>query len=259
MLPDIRRPLKKILPVLLKAKEDNLNEADTVQRLVMFFEEVLGYDPLEEITREAQIKDKYVDVALKIEGNIRLLVEAKAAGVDLRDRHIEQAKGYAAEGNIRWVVLTNGVIWSLYHLTFEQGLEYERMFLADLATDDLDAAARQLALLHRRSIRSGELDEFWAMRTALGPASLAKALYTEGVLRLIRRDIKRREGVLVDIEELAESFHAMLTPEAREKIGPVRIRHKRSAPKPAAETSTVPAVSTDPPAPPSAIPPKAPE
>ncbi len=112
MSVDIRHPLKKLIPILLKAKEENLNEADTVQRLMMVFQDVLGYDPLTEITREMPIKTKYVDLALKIDGVIKLLVEAKAAGSDLRDRHIEQAKSYAAESNIRWVVLTNGVNWN---------------------------------------------------------------------------------------------------------------------------------------------------
>jgi hypothetical protein len=37
----------------------------------------------------------------------RILVEATSAGTPLRDRHIEQAERYAAEGNHRSVVLTN--------------------------------------------------------------------------------------------------------------------------------------------------------
>ena len=82
MSVDIRHPLKKLIPILLKAKEENLNEADTVQRLMMVFQDALGYDPLTEITREMPIKTKYVDLALKIDGVIKLLVEAKAAGSD---------------------------------------------------------------------------------------------------------------------------------------------------------------------------------
>jgi hypothetical protein len=46
---------KKYLPHLLKAQDDNLNEADTVQRIVKVFEDVLGYDALSEITREMEI------------------------------------------------------------------------------------------------------------------------------------------------------------------------------------------------------------
>jgi len=228
MSNDVRQALKKLAPVMLEAQRDNLNEADTVQRLVIFFEQVLGYDPLSEISRETQVKDKYVDIALKIDGAVKMLVEAKAAGMDLRDRHIEQAKNYAAESNIRWVILTNGVIWSLYHLTFEQGIEYERLFLADLAADDLDQAAEKLALVHRRSVARDKHEEFWKQHVALDPRSLGRALYDERVLRLMRRDIRRREGILVDEEDLAAAIHAMLSPEAREKIGPARIRRQRS-------------------------------
>jgi hypothetical protein len=177
MSVDVRRALKKMQPVMLESQQANLNEADTAQRLVIFFEEVLGYDPLTEISREAQVKDKYVDIALKIGGAVKMLVEAKAAGMDLRDRHIEQAKSYAAEANIRWVVLTNGVIWSLYHLTFEEGIEYERLFLADLATDNLDEAAEKLALIHRRSVARDRHEEFWRRHTALDASSLGKAIY----------------------------------------------------------------------------------
>jgi len=246
MASDIRRALRKLSPVMLKAQQDNLNEADTVQRLVMFFEQVLGYDPLTEITREAQVKDKYVDIAIKIDGAVKFLVEAKAAGIDLRDRHIEQAKAYAAEANIRWVVLTNGVIWSLYHLTFEEGLEYERLFLADLASQDIDEAAALLALLHRREIRAEAHEEFWTKHTALSPQSLAKSLYTDTTLRAIRRDIRKREGILIDEEDLAAAFHGMFTPEAREQIGPVKIRRQRSPrhPKTAAAPAGAPSQAT---------------
>lgn len=83
---DIRKPLKKYLPHLLKAREDNLNEADTVQRLIKVFEEVFGYDPMGEISREAAIKDRFVDVAIKIDNAVRFLVEAKSAATVLRDR-----------------------------------------------------------------------------------------------------------------------------------------------------------------------------
>jgi len=228
MPTDIRRPLKKLIPTMVKAQEDNLNEADTVQRLVIFFEEVLGYDPLSEITREKQVKDKYVDLALKVDETIRLLVEAKSAATPLRDRHIEQAKAYAAEANIRWVVLTNGVIWSLYHLEFDEGLEYVRVFSVDLSADPVEKVAEHLALLHRQSIRRGEHEDFWKRHAALDAQSLGRVLYTDSVLRLIRREIRKRAGILVDEEDLAAAFHALFSPEAREKIGPVKIRRRRT-------------------------------
>jgi predicted type IV restriction endonuclease len=229
MVVDIRKPLKKFLPHLLKAREDNLNEADTVQRIIKVFEEVLGYDPLGEITRECQIRDKYVDIALKIDGNIRLLVEVKAAGVELRDRHIEQAEHYAAVGNIAWVVLTNGVVWTLYHLSFDEGVEYVRAFSVDLASDCTDEAAELLAILHRQSLTKGSIDEYWQHKAALRPESIGKAIFSEDTMKLIRREIRRHENILIDEEDLARAIHEMFSTETRELLGPPKIKRKSKA------------------------------
>lgn len=63
-----------------EARERGANESDTVMYLVKFFEDVLGFDSLKgEISKELAIKDRYCDVALKVDGTVRLLVEAKAA------------------------------------------------------------------------------------------------------------------------------------------------------------------------------------
>lgn len=236
MLVNIRKPLKRFLPRFTEALERNLNEADTVMRLVRCFEEVFGYDPMSDITRETQVKHKYVDVAIKIDGVIRLLVEAKAAGIVLRDRHIEQAERYAAEGNYPWVLLTNGVVWNLYHLTFDEGIEYEKAFSIDLTTTPLDVAADTLAVLHKKSVQKGELDAYWRRRSALGAQSLGAVLFAEPVVKLIRRELRRTEGLLVDEEDLASAIHAILSLETRELIGPVRIRRRRRLSRPAPKT-----------------------
>jgi hypothetical protein len=231
MVPiNIRKPLKRFAPHFLEARKSGLNEADTIFRLCRFFEEVLGYDELNDISREAQLKHKYVDVCLKIDGRIRLLVEAKAADQQLRDRHIEQAQAYASQNNYRWVLLTNGVDWNLYHLTFEEGIEYERVFLVSLdKEEEIDDAATKLAVLHKHSIRDGELDRYWEKKTALGASSIGKALFGDSVLRLIRREIRRDTGILIDPEDLGRSIHEMLSTEAREQIGPMRVRKRRRA------------------------------
>jgi len=234
---DIRKSLKRFAPHFLQARKDGLNEADTVLRLCRFFEEVLGYDGLQDISREAQFKHKYIDICLKIDGRVRLLVEVKAADQQLRDRHIEQAQAYAAQNNYRWVLLTNGVEWHLYHLTFEEGIEYERAFVVSLEDEGkLDDAAQKLSLLHKQSIQKGEIELFWEKTTALCAGSIGKALFSESVLSHLRRELRRETGLLIDTEDLAKSIREMLCAEAREQIGPVRIRKRRRAsrkPRPA--------------------------
>jgi predicted type IV restriction endonuclease len=226
MAIDIRRRLKKLAPHLLKAREDNLNEGDTLLRIIKVFEEALDYDPMSEITRESQVRHKYVDLAVKIDGTARFLVEAKPAGTILRDRHIEQAQHYAAEANIPWAVLTNGVSWILYHLSFDEGVEYVRAFSVDLCADPIDKAAECLGLLHRQSVSKGHLDKYWEHRVALSADSIARALFTHDTLKVLRREIRRREKVLIDQEDLAIAIHEMLSPESREQMGPLKIRRR---------------------------------
>jgi len=232
MASNIKRELNKYLPILISAKEQNLNEADTVLRIIKVFEDVFEYDALNEISREQQIKDKFVDIAVKLNNAIKLLIEVKAAGIELKDKHIEQAKNYAANGNIRWVLLTNGIQWRLFHLTFEEGIEEEKVFSVDLSKDNIDDAVKSLALLARESVNKNGLEEYWSKFTALSPESIGKALYSEETLCEMRRVIRKKEEFLVDIEELASAIHNMLSTESRERIGPMHIYRKKKTKQP---------------------------
>jgi len=229
---DIRKPLKKFGTILIDARDEGLNEADTVQRLIHFFDKVLGYDPIRDVSREAELKGKYVDISIKIDGRVRLLVEVKAAGIRLRDKHIDQAQAYASRNNFRWVLLTNGVDWNLYHLTFDEGIEYERAFSVSLEEGQFDQVAERLSLLHKRSLGKGQLDEYWDRTTALGASSIGRALFQESTMLLIRREIRRDTGILIDAEDLAKALHEMLSTEAREQIGPLKLRRRRKSPHP---------------------------
>lgn len=229
MAIDVKRELRAMLPHLKKAQEENLNEEDTILRIMKILEGTLGYDGLTEITREQQIREKYADIAVKIDGAVKFLIEAKGAGVTLRDRHIEQAQHYAAVGNIRWVILTNGIAWNLYHLSFDEGVEYERAFSIDLLVDPIDKASESLGLLHRQSVSRGELEDSWKRRAALSPESICKALFLEHILKLIRREIKKSKGILIDVEDLGSAIQALLSPETREQIGPFKMRRRKMA------------------------------
>lgn len=175
------------------------------------------------------MKGKYVDLCLKIGGNICILVEAKAAAIQLRVRQIDQAKHYASENGFRWVLLTNGVEWNLYHVTFneDEGIEYDPAFAVSLADEKLDRAVENLSLLHKRSISKGGLEKFWERNSALCAGSVGKALFHENVLKTLRREVYRQCEVRVDQEDLAQAVHNMLSFEAREEIGPLRIRKTR--------------------------------
>ena len=180
-----------------------------------------------EITHEAMIKGKYTDIAIKIQDVVKLLVEVKAAGSSLRDRHAEQAESYAAKANIAWVVLTNGIEWNLYHLTFEEGIESDLVFSVDLGKEEFEAASDTLAILHRDSLRKELHEDLWRRKSALSPQSIARALFTDKAIGLIRRDIKRTKGISIDEDDLVAAIRALLSSEAREQIGPIKVKKQK--------------------------------
>ena len=97
------------------------------------------------------------------------------------------AKGYAAIGGKSPILeFTNAQAAALapdhisaYNLTFEEGIEHDLVFSVDLASEDIDAAADTLAILHRESIRKGLHEDLWNRKSALSPQSIGRALFTE--------------------------------------------------------------------------------
>jgi hypothetical protein len=247
MKTNIAHGLKKYLPDLLQAKQDDLNESETLKGIDKVFEDVLGYDWRTEICHELEVKSKYVDRAIKIDGTIKFFVEAKAAGNKLRQRHVEQVELYAAEANIPWLLVTNGVEWKFYHLTIATGepVEFEEVFSVTLAEETIEKCAEMLAYLHRNSVKAGEHERFWEHQRAVSAATIGKAIFTEDVLCHIRKEIHQRKEILIDIEELAGAIHNLLTTEAKELIGPPKVHYHKRAVK---ESKVQPADADDAPA-----------
>lgn len=210
-----KKVLQQYAQVFHDGRQRSSNEADTAMYVVRFFTDVLGYDVFSEITRELQIRERYCDVAVKIEGQVRFLIEVKAMATTLSDRHIEQAENYASRSGIQWVVLTNGISWRLYHLTFDAGgIEHDVAFDTTLTPEsDLDAVWKDLYLLSRESLVRGVLEKFWLQKKTLRPDSLVRALFTEEVLNALRRELHRKSETRLDVSDVAASVRRLLNPE----------------------------------------------
>lgn len=228
----LKNQLKKYSKIFIDAQEKGKKEADLVMYLVQFFQEALGYDIFKEISKEYQIKGKYCDVAIKIKGQVELLVEAKQPGVRLADRHIEQAEIYAMKSGTRWVLLTNGLDWRLFHLRYDEvdGIESSLVFKTDLVKnfhDKPDDVIEKFLLLQRRNFLKGDLDKYFKKKTMLIPISLGKALFTEDVLRAIGRVVNRGAEVRVGIDDIAKALRNMLDKEVLADMADIKIIRKK--------------------------------
>ena len=239
---DMMREFKKYLPVFQQAHDQAMNESDTSMRISKFCEEVLGYDVFKEISREHAVKDRNVDYAIKVDGKVLFFIEVKQAGVSLKEKHVEQASNYAANDGVSWVLLSNGKNWNMYHLTFDEGIQIDLVWSADILEGDIKDACAKLSMLHKKNVTKGELEDYFDKLKILSPKSIVQAIFHENTLRLIRAHLRKSSGIKIDEQELAEHIKKMISKESWEIIGDVKIIRKRkpSKPKQKAMMSAVP-------------------
>ncbi len=82
----LSKNVRKFKRVLSTASDRDINESDTVSIITDMLEEVFGWDKYEEVTSEFSIRGTYCDLAVKLDGDLEYLIEAKAIGTDLNER-----------------------------------------------------------------------------------------------------------------------------------------------------------------------------
>ena len=195
----------KFKKVLEQARERDVNESDTVTIITDILEEVFGFDKYSEITREYAIQGTYCDLAIKTGKRIEYLIEVKAIGIDLKEPHLRQAINYAAHEGIRWVVLTNGLIWQVHRVTLEDRISTTKLIEFDFTEINHRKKEDQeiLFLLCKRGVSKDLIDEFYEYRQSVNRYSIAALLQTEPVVNSVRRELKRiKDGIKVTTEEI---------------------------------------------------------
>lgn len=187
--------LKKYKPVLSRAEKQDLNESDTVTIIVDMLSDIFGYDKYTEITSEFAIKKTFCDLAIRIDENVKILIEVKSIGTNLKDNHLKQATDYGANAGIDWVVLTNGESWKVYKIIFSKPVEHELVY--EFNIHDLKSSNNEdigyLFMLSKEAInkKGNTLDEYHAQKKLVNPPMLAQIILHADVINAIKRTLKK--------------------------------------------------------------------
>ncbi|MFQ5581092.1 MAG: type I restriction enzyme HsdR N-terminal domain-containing protein [Mariprofundaceae bacterium] len=206
-LERIRKAVPKFKRVLNRARERDVNEADTVTIISDVLEEVFGFDKYSEITREYAIRGTYCDLAVKYDDVVRYLIEIKAIGLDLKENHLRQAVNYAAGEGIEWVVLTNGIEWEIYHVSVKGKVDHE--LVCAFKFTELNPRSGQdvemLYMLCKRGIDKDLITDFYERQQVVNKFMITAIALSQPVASTIRRELRKiKPGLKVDVEEIQE-------------------------------------------------------
>lgn len=185
--------IKKFQPILNTAKSRDVNESDTVIIITDMLSEIFGYDKYSEITSEFTVRSTYCDLAIKLDSKLAFLIEVKAVGLELKDSFVKQAVDYAANQGIDFVVLTNGVLWRVYKISFTKPIDQELVFEFDFLSlshknsDDIE----RLSLLSKEGWLKSFLYEYHSQKQALSKFFLSALILSDPITDVIKRELRK--------------------------------------------------------------------
>lgn len=204
--------IKRFQPVLQSAKSRDVGESDTVTIVTDMLADIFGFDKYSEITSEHAIRGTYCDLATKIDNVIQMLVEVKAIGLDLKEAHVKQAVDYAANQGVDWVVLTNGLIWRVFKVTFAKPIVAEVVIEIDFGA--LNAKSQKdlesLYLFCKEGWVKSVLGEYHSQKQALSRYYIGNMILSDPIMQVLRRELRR---IFPDVRIEVEEIQSVLTSE----------------------------------------------
>ena len=193
--------------ILTAAKDRDDNESDTADIVKDILDRVFGYDKYTEVTSEYAIKKTYCDLAVKLDGTVKYLIEVKAIGLALKENHLRQAVNYGANHGVDWVILTNGIDWEVYRIKFERPIKHD--LVCAFSFLELNPRSKEdqdlLFLLCKKGVTKAALEEFHQHLQHVNRFVIGAILQTEPVINVIQRELKRAaSGVKVTDDEIKD-------------------------------------------------------
>ena len=195
---------KKYIKVLEGAVKNDISESDTVLIIRDMLDEIFGYDRFNEITTEFAIRNIYCDVAIKIDGIPRYIIEVKSVGTKLNENHIRQAAEYCTKTNLDYAILTNGPLWKVYNILYKRPIKIKLLFEIDWLKENLKDQGfyERVFCLCKEGIAKTALSQYQEEKQATNKYILGAIILGDQVLKEIRKEVKRFSNFSISIDEL---------------------------------------------------------
>ena len=191
------------------------NEGDTRLLVTDFLCDGLGYDKYEDLTTEYQVKGEFADYGVRIAKQLVAFIEVKRCTTKLSAKHLRQVEMYAVNEGVEWMILTNGQVWQVWHLTPGLPVTLDMPLEVDLLGDGTTAQkADGLFYLSKEAFKRRMIDDLWRVKAATSAKSLGTAIISDPVIEQVRKELRRQTGHSIEASELRDLLvSSVLRPE----------------------------------------------
>ncbi len=218
--------IRENLPVYmsrLKAMQEQESSSEEQVRVwcIDVLRAALGHDDAD-IDTEMSALGQRIDIAIKHDGKVLIVIECKNIRNKLPNSTRDQAVAYATSKSADWAVVTNGVIWKLFRIIPIKGHDPKVVQVFDVALFDEDGLSdfdvQCLYLLTQRALLSGEADKEFHLQESLSDRRMLGAINEEKSVRLLAKllslSYRKAFGVTVklDAEDVKERLGQLFRP-----------------------------------------------
>lgn len=209
----IKKGLRRMTSIVEKGRAEDFKEADTRKIVSDILCEYLGWDRFDNVTAEQMIGSRFADYVVRTSDEEVFVVEVKQIGLKLKETHLNQARQYAVDEGIDWIILTNGDDWQVYRTKLEGKIPITKLVFRVTISDKETAPAQKtelLYLLSEEAHRKNEIDDYYQRRIALSGENLADHIISTEVINKLRVAIKNTTGQNLKNSEIAEALVSRL-------------------------------------------------
>lgn len=185
--------LRQFKPIAEQHKARDVSEADTVTLVKDMLSQCFGFDKYTELTSEQQIRGQFCDLAVKIDDDVKYLIEVKSAATGLNNNHTRQVVTYGSNAGVKWVILTNSIEWQLYKVTLDKVVNAELVTSINIFEVDFksDVDLQKVFLLCREGISADAIDIFHQKSRLFNKYTVSQVIMGEKVISAIRKEVRR--------------------------------------------------------------------
>lgn len=200
---DIAAAIKRYGKPLADLVARDANEGDTRLFVTDFLCDALGFDKYEDLTTEYQVKGEFADYGIRLDKQLVAFIEVKRCTTKLGEKHLRQVQSYAVNEGVEWLVLTNGQVWQVWHLTGGLPVSMDLVIEVDLLASGMVAPkVAELFHLSKPAMKRQTISALWLTKKATSPASIARAILSPTVLDAIRKEVRRQTDHNASVAEI---------------------------------------------------------